>query len=63
MSDLYAPNQQVVRGDGSGPAEEGDGGTSATPKPGPESSPPPEPEPTAKPAGKPEPKAKDPKGK
>lgn len=26
MSDLYAPNQQVVRADGSGPAEEGTGG-------------------------------------
>lgn len=24
--DFYAPNQQVVREDGSGPAEEGDGG-------------------------------------
>jgi hypothetical protein len=27
MSDLYAPNQQVVRGDESGPAEEGEGGS------------------------------------
>ena len=25
MSELYAPNQQVVRADGSGPAEEGEG--------------------------------------
>jgi hypothetical protein len=25
--DLYAPNQQVVRADGSGPAEEGSGGS------------------------------------
>jgi hypothetical protein len=25
MTDLYAPNQQVVRADGSGPAEEGRG--------------------------------------
>jgi hypothetical protein len=36
MSDLYAPNQQVVRGDGSGPAEEGSGGSApAEPEPGP----------------------------
>jgi hypothetical protein len=34
MSELYAPNQQVVRPDGSGPAEEGTGGS--TPEPGPE---------------------------
>lgn len=27
MSDYYAPNQQAVRPDGSGPAEEGEGGT------------------------------------
>jgi hypothetical protein len=27
--DLYAPNQQVVRADGSGPAEEGTGGGGA----------------------------------
>jgi hypothetical protein len=27
MSDWYAPNQQAVRGDESGPAEEGEGGT------------------------------------
>jgi hypothetical protein len=27
MTDLYAPNQQVVRGDGSGPAEQGTGGS------------------------------------
>ena len=27
MSDYYAPNQQVVRGDESGPAEQGDGGS------------------------------------
>jgi hypothetical protein len=26
MSDWYAPNQQAVRADGSGPAEEGSGG-------------------------------------
>jgi len=26
VADLYAPNQQVVRADGSGPAEEGTGG-------------------------------------
>jgi hypothetical protein len=25
--DIYAPNQQLVRGDASGPAEEGDGGS------------------------------------
>lgn len=31
MTDFYAPNQQVVRADGSGPAEEGDGGTSTPP--------------------------------
>lgn len=29
MTDFYAPNQQVVRADGSGPAEEGDGGSTA----------------------------------
>lgn len=29
MSDWYAPNQQAVRGDGSGPAEEGAGGEEA----------------------------------
>ena len=28
-TDWYAPNQQAVRADGSGPAEEGDGGSSA----------------------------------
>jgi hypothetical protein len=27
VEDYYAPNQQVVRPDGSGPAEEGDGGS------------------------------------
>jgi hypothetical protein len=27
MSDWYAPNQQAVRGDESGPEEEGEGGT------------------------------------
>jgi hypothetical protein len=27
MTDWYAPNQQAVRGDESGPAEEGEGGT------------------------------------
>ncbi len=27
IDDLYAPNQQLVRADGSGPAEEGDGGS------------------------------------
>jgi hypothetical protein len=27
MSDWYAPNQQAVRGDGSGPGEEGEGGS------------------------------------
>lgn len=32
MTDFYAPNQQVVRADGSGPAEEGIGGSQATPK-------------------------------
>lgn len=26
MTDMYAPNQQAVREDGSGPAEEGSGG-------------------------------------
>jgi hypothetical protein len=35
-SSWYAPNQQAVRADGSGPAEEGTGGSSATtPKPPP----------------------------
>jgi hypothetical protein len=29
-ADWYAPNQQAVRADESGPAEEGDGGTPAT---------------------------------
>jgi hypothetical protein len=28
-----APNQQVVRGDGSGPADEGTGGSAAAPEP------------------------------
>jgi hypothetical protein len=27
MSDWYAPNQQAVRADGSGPAEQGEGGS------------------------------------
>jgi hypothetical protein len=40
MTDLYAPNQQVVRADGSGPAEEGTGGSVPDPEPPPE--PPPE---------------------
>jgi hypothetical protein len=40
MSDWYAPNQQAVRGDGSGPAEEGSGGSAPV-----------EPEPTAKSTG------------
>jgi hypothetical protein len=31
MSDLYAPNQQVVRADRSGPAEEGSGGSGGAP--------------------------------
>jgi hypothetical protein len=44
MSELYAPNQQVVRGDQSGPAEEGNGG-STTPEPQPEPQPEPEPAP------------------
>ncbi|MBO0743668.1 MAG: hypothetical protein J2P43_01520 [Candidatus Dormibacteraeota bacterium] len=35
MSELYAPNQQVVRADGSGPAEEGNGGEAVTPEPAP----------------------------
>lgn len=35
----YAPNQQAVRADGSGPAEEGDGGT-PHPEPQPEPQPP-----------------------
>jgi hypothetical protein len=34
MTDWYAPNQQAVRGDESGPAEEGEGGTApAAPTP------------------------------
>lgn len=33
MSDFYAPNQQVVRADGSGPAEEGTGGSAPDPEP------------------------------
>jgi hypothetical protein len=38
MTDWYAPNQQAVRADGSGPAEEGTGGStpSETPEPAPE---------------------------
>lgn len=31
--DLYAPNQQVVRADGSGPAEEGSGASGSAPTP------------------------------
>jgi hypothetical protein len=38
-TDWYAPNQQAVRADGSGPAEEGDGGT-PHPEPQPEAQPP-----------------------
>jgi hypothetical protein len=45
---LDAPNQQVVREDGSGPADEGSGGAPAPPKPEPE--PEPEPEPNDEPA-------------
>jgi hypothetical protein len=30
--DWYAPNQQAVRADGSGPAEEGDGGSADEPE-------------------------------
>ncbi len=33
MTDMYAPNQQVVREDGSGPAEEGTGGDPGDPTP------------------------------
>lgn len=41
-----APNQQVVREDGSGPADEGSGGPPAEPEPVPEApEPPAEPEP------------------
>jgi hypothetical protein len=36
MSDYYAPNQQVVRADASGPAEEGTGGPAVLPTPSPE---------------------------
>ena len=32
MTDWYAPNQQAVRADGSGPAEEGTGGSPARAK-------------------------------
>ena len=35
MSTYDAPNQQVVRADGSAPWEEGNGGSSNTPTPGP----------------------------
>lgn len=38
MTDYYAPNQQVVRADESGPAEEGNGGT-PIPEPHPEQQP------------------------
>jgi hypothetical protein len=31
MTDMYAPNQQTVREDGSGPAEEGTGGDEGDP--------------------------------
>jgi hypothetical protein len=31
-TDWYAPNQQAVRADGSGPAEEGNGGSTPTPE-------------------------------
>jgi hypothetical protein len=33
MSDMYAPNQQAVREDGSGPAEEGTGGSGSGAEP------------------------------
>jgi hypothetical protein len=36
MSDWYAPNQQAVRGDESGPADEGSGGSLAAAPAGPE---------------------------
>jgi hypothetical protein len=31
-TDWYAPNQQAVRADGSGPAEEGEGGSAPAPE-------------------------------
>lgn len=43
MTDFYAPNQQVVRSDGSGPAEEGSGGAPGEPS----TTPPAEPTPAA----------------
>ena len=49
-AEWYAPNQQAVRADTSGPAEEGNGGEEGTPAPQPpdgEPEPAPEPEPTA----------------
>lgn len=35
-TDWYAPNQQAVRPDGSGPAEEGSGGSAPEPEPPPD---------------------------
>ena len=46
---LDAPNQQVVREDGSGPADEGSGGATAPPLVEPDPEPEPEPEPTPEP--------------
>ena len=42
---LDAPNQQVVREDGSGPADEGTGGPADAERPGSEPQPEPQPEP------------------
>jgi len=58
MTDMYAPNQQVVHGDDSGPAEEGDGGVPATTEPTPD---PAEPEtpPNEPPAPEPQPSPPD----
>ena len=50
MTEIYAPNQQNVRADGSGPAEEGEGGVIETPTP-PQPEPQPEPKPTPQPTG------------
>lgn len=44
MSDWYSPNQQSVRADESGPAEEGSGGAGQAASPAPPDQPEPEPE-------------------
>lgn len=52
MSEVYAPNQQNVRPDGSGPAEEGEGGSSRRQAAAPATEPKPEPKPEPHPPRK-----------